>query len=456
MSESNGAATLPPGPSLPMVAQTARWIVRPTAFMDECLRRYGDIFTLRIAREGTWVLLADPEAIKQVFTGNPERLHAGEANAILGPLVGVYSVLLLDGPRHMRQRKLMLPPFHGQRMQRYGELMSAVAGRELDRFPRGTPFGAWRHMQAITLEIIIRAVFGVDDAAEVERVGARIRPLIDLPANRVRWAIGALLGPERLANMPGSPLARVLNDADEVLYAEIRDRRGDPTAADRDDILSMLLQARDEDGEAMSDEELRDELMTLLVAGHETTATALSWTLERLVREPAVLARLREEVDAGKEEYLDAVVHETLRLRPILPLVVRRLKAPMELKGYRLPAGTTVAPCIYLTHRLPDVYRDPHAFRPERFLEQPPGTYTWIPFGGGVRRCLGASFALFEMKVVLREVVRRFELRAPDARPERVRRRTITLSPNRGAELIVADRAAAATPGGREREAVAA
>jgi cytochrome P450 family 135 len=434
---------LPPGPRLPTVLQTLRWVVRPTAFLEECRRRYGDVFSLRIASEGSWVLVSDPESIKRVFTGNPAHLRAGEANAILRPVVGSASVLLLDGPPHMRQRKLLLPPFHGERMQRYGDIMREVTERDVATWPADRPFAVWPRMQAITLEVIIRAVFGVDDPDRVERVAGRIRPLLDLTARRRDFYVAATIGLARLSNAGWTGFPQTLARVHAVLDEEIALRRANSHLADRDDILSMLLQARDEDGEPMSDEELRDELMTLLIAGHETTATALAWTLERMARHPEVLARLEDEAASGDgDAYADAVAHEALRLRPVLPIVVRRLTEPLQIGGYELPPGATVAPCIYLVHRRPDVYPDPHAFRPERFLETPAGTYTWIPFGGGVRRCIGASFALFEMRTVLQTLVGSLRIAPADAAAERVSRRAITLTPSRSARLVVRPRAA--------------
>ena len=444
---------LPPGPSLPGAAQTLRWVVRPTAFMEECRRRYGDCFTLRIASEGRWVLVSDPESIRRVFTGNPEHLRAGEANAILRPVVGSESVLLLDGRSHLRQRKLLLPPFHGERMQRYGDLMREVTEREVATWPAGEPFAVWPRMQAITLEVIIRAVFGVDDPDRVERVAGRIRPMLEFTSgSKLDFFVAALIGPDRLAGARWTGFPQAIGRVHEAIDEEIALRRAEPGLEERDDILSMLLQARDEDGAPMTDQELRDELMTLLVAGHETTATSLAWTLERVVRHPDVLARLEGEAGSDDDTYADAVAHEALRLRPVLPLVVRKLTEPLELHDRELPVGTTVAPCIYLVHRRPDVYPDPHAFRPERFLETPAGTYTWIPFGGGVRRCIGASFALFEMRTVLNTLVARLHLAAAEPAAERISRRAITLSPSRAAQLVVRPRAAA----GRRRAAALA
>jgi cytochrome P450 family 135 len=428
-------ATLPPGPTTSRPLQTVRWIYRPGPMLEDCRRRYGDMFTLRIAHEGNWVFLADPDAIKQVFTGDPRVLHAGEANVVVLPLLGHHSLLLLDEGAHMSQRKLMLPPFHGERMRGYEQVMTEVAAEEIDSWPAGQPYAVRPAMQRITLEVIIRTVFGVQDAARRERLRATLSGALEWGSDPRRMAMLAALGPQRLAR--SGLFRRVREPADELIYDEIRERRGAPDLAERDDVLSMLLQARHEDGSEMSDEQLRDQLMTLLVAGHETTASSLAWAVERLVRNPPVLARLRDEVAAGDDEYVDAVCKETLRLRPILALVLRRLTEPMEIGGRLLPAGANIAPCIYLVHRRPDIYPEPYAFRPERFIERPAGTYTWIPFGGGVRRCLGASFALFEMRVVLRELVKRLELRASDERPERVTRRAITLVPDRGGEVVV-------------------
>jgi cytochrome P450 len=411
--------------------------------MEECRRRYGDCFTLRISPKSAWVLVSDPESIKKVFTGNPEHLRAGEAGAIMRPIVGSQSVLLLDGPSHLRQRKLLLPPFHGDRMRHYGELMREVTEREVATWPSGQPFPVLPRMQAITLEVIIRAVFGVVDAGRVERIAGRIRPLLEYTSNKLGFFVAEFANPdwlESLAKVPLAGAARVVGRVDEAINEEIALRRSEPDLDERDDILSMLLQARDENGTGMTDEELRNELITVLVAGHETSASALAWTLERIVRHPAVLARLQDEAESDESEYADAVIKEALRLRPVLPVVVRKLTEALELNGFELPPGTTVAPCIYLLHRSPDLYPDPYAFRPERFLENPAGTYSWIPFGGGVRRCVGASFALFEMRIVLQTLVARLQLQAARSGSERISRRAIFLSPSRGARLSVRPR----------------
>ncbi|HEU4656147.1 MAG TPA: cytochrome P450 [Capillimicrobium sp.] len=422
--------SLPPGPRMPRALQTLAWMTRPMPWMERLRDRHGDVFTVRIANEGTWVFLAHPDAVREVFTGDPAVLHAGEANRILRPWLGDNSVLLLDGPQHLSQRRLLLPPFHGERMQRYGDLMTAVAEREVATWPLGEPLQLWPRMQAVTLEVIVRAIFGVSDGERMERLRDRLRDATESTSDwRVMGGMAAL-GPDRYGARRS--FRRRIEPVDELVFAEIRARREATDLAGRDDILSLLLQARHEDGSPMSDQELRDELMTLLLAGHETTATSLAWAIERLLRHPGGMERLRD----GDEEYLDAVVKETLRLRPVLPIVVRRLQAPMEIAGWELPAGVTVAPCIHLVHRREDVYPEPHRFRPERFLEQPAGTYTWLPFGGGVRRCLGASFALFEMKAVLRVIARSVTLRAAAPQSEPVRRRGITLTPGRRAEVI--------------------
>jgi cytochrome P450 family 135 len=444
---------LPPGPRLPAALQTIGWGWRPMPFMERCQRRYGDMFTLKVAAGREFVFLAHPDLVKPVFTGDPRVLHAGEGNEVLLPVVGSHSVLLLDDARHMSQRKLMLPPLHGERMQGYGQLMDDIARDEVERWPTGEPFALWPRMQAVTLEVIMRAVFGLHEGERLDRLRTQLRALLTRISHPLVLLTVAAIGPHRMN--ASETFQRQMRPTDELLLAEIRERRHDPGLAERDDILSLLLQARHEDGSEMGDRELRDELMTLLVAGHETTATALAWAVERLVQHPDKLRRLREEVAAGGEDdYMDAVIKETLRLRPVLPVVARLLKEPMELGGYNLPAGTTLSPCIHLIHRRPEIYPEPRAFRPERFLEQPAGTYTWLPFGGGVRRCLGASFAIFEMKRVLAAIVASLELRpGHPAGGERVSRRAITLTPARGTKVVATPLTAPARP---DKEEVAA
>jgi cytochrome P450 family 135 len=429
---------LPPGPDWSLPRMTWRWWKQPLQMLEECQRRFGDIFTIRLPHEGTWVFVSDPDAIKQVFTGDPDLLHAGAANIVLLPVLGEHSVLLLDEPEHMVQRKLMLPPFHGKRMQAYREVMASAAAEEIDRWPSDSPLRMRPRMQSVTLEVILRTVFGVDEGERLRLLRDQLRGTLDLLANPRRAIFMVLLGPERLRRFP--PFRRNVERVDRLLYEEIRLRRRASDLAERDDILSLLLQATHDDGRPMSDRELRDELMTLLVAGHETTATGLSWAIELLARHPAQLERLEADIADGDGAYLDAVIKETLRLRPVIALVLRKLVEPMEIGGRLLPAGVSVAPSIYLVHRRPDVYPEPDRFRPERFIERPPGTYTWIPFGGGVRRCLGGAFAEFEMSVVLRELVSRRGLRPAGGPPEHPVRSTITNVPSRGAEVVAAPR----------------
>lgn len=430
-----GGSGLPPGPRMPRALQTAIWFRRAQWMLEQCRARFGDVFTLRILHEGTWAVLSNPEHIKQVFTGDPRVFHAGEGNRILLPVLGEHSVLLLDDDAHMAQRKLLLPPFHGKRMQRYEELMRTIAAEEIDSWPSGEPYRLRPRMQAITLEIILGAVFGLGHGERLERLRDELRSVLDLLTRPAMLMVPILMGPQRLARW--GPFRGLLASVDQLIYEEIRERRRQSDLGEREDILSLLLQARSEQGEALTDSELRDELMTLLVAGHETTATALSWAVERLTRHPEKLARLVAEVQSAETEYLDAVVTETLRLRPVISLVARRLTEPVEIGGWRLPAGVTVAPSIYLVHRRPDVYPNPDAFEPERFLEHGPGTYTWIPFGGGVRRCIGGTFAHFEMKVVLSELVKRRQLAPARAEAEPVLRRAITETPRHDAEVVL-------------------
>ncbi len=448
----NESAGLPPEPRLPRVAQTLIWNRRAQWLLDNCQARLGDMFTLRIANEGTWVVTSNPDAVKQVFTGDPRLLHAGEANRILLPVLGPSSVLLLDDAPHLKERRLMLPAFHGERMQRYGELMGGIAAEEIERWPLGEPYPLRPRMQAMTLEIILRAVFGVADGPRLGALRRELRRLLDRSTSPINGMVLLTLGPNRIGRLRA--FRRELDRVNRPIFEEISHRRGAADLARRDDIMSLLLQATHEDGSAMSDEELRDELVTLLVAGHETTANALAWAVERLCRHPEKLRRLTEEVSAGESDYLQAVVQETLRLRPVISIVVRRLTEPMEIGGRLLPAGVSIAPSIHLVHRRADIYPQPHEFQPERFLEQPPGTYTWIPFGGGVRRCLGAAFAQFEMETVLRELVLRRTVAPARARSERVFRRAITETPRHGAEVILGRRPTVTTRPRPEPEAV--
>jgi cytochrome P450 len=426
---------LPPGPPLPRSIQTAIWSRQARRMLFACQDRYGDVFRLKIAYEGTWVILADPEAVKQVFTGDPRVFHAGEGNQILAPVLGRNSILVLDEKPHMSQRRLLLPPFHGERMQAYGETMAEIAAAEIESWPSGTPYELRPRMQAITLDIILRTVFGVRAGEAFAELRAALRDFLDLTTNPRLLLPLLLVGPGRVRSL--GAFRRRIERVDRLIYREIAQRRRSGDLEQRDDILSLLVAARHEDGSQMRDEEMRDELLTLLVAGHETTATSLAWAVERLSRHPEKLERLRGEVEAGSEDYLTATIQETLRLRPVISIVIRRLTEPVEIGGYELPAGVSVTPSIYLMHRNPEIYPDPEAFKPERFLDNPPGTYTWIPFGGGVRRCLGASFAQFEMAVVLRELVKRREIHPANPQSERVFRRAITETPRHNARVVL-------------------
>lgn len=426
---------VPPGPRIGRMLQTAIWSRKAQWLLEQSRARFGRMFTLRLAYEGNWVVVSDPELVKQVFTGDPRVFHAGEGNQILRPVLGENSVLVLDEKKHIAQRKLLLPPFHGERMQAYGEKMAEIAAREIESWPTGAPCKLRPRMQAITLEIVIETVFGVHGGERMAQLRDALRGFLDLTTDpRVLLPV-LMIGPDRIQRIPA--FRRRTGRVDELLAREIGERRGAADLAERDDVLSMLVAARHEDGSPMSDAEIRDELLTLLVAGHETTATALSWAMERLSRHPEKLERLRAEVEAGEDAYLTATIQETLRLRPVIVVVVRKLTEPVELGGYELPAGTRVVPCIHLIHRDPEIYPDPERFLPERFLDNPPGTYTWIPFGGGVRRCLGAAFAQFEMQVVLRELVRRHGVAPADPKPERSYRRAITETPRHDAEVIL-------------------
>jgi cytochrome P450 len=433
----SGAASLPPGPKAPAAVTALRYARDPLGFLTSYRRRFGDIFTLSCPYCGKVFYVTDPELVKAVFTGRPDQFHAGEANAtVLEVALGPNSVLTLDDEPHMRQRKLLLPPFHGERVQRYGELIREITLREMESWPVGEPFALRRHTQRITLAVILKAVFGVDDAQRLDRAGR----LIDVFARRV----GPLTAfPFLRRNLgPFGPWARFVRARealDEFIYEEIVIRRAEVEAGDteRDDVLSLLLRARYDDGTPMSSEELRDELVTVIGAGHETTATALAWAMERLLRTPRVLERLRESIAAGEDDYLDATVKETLRARPVILDVVRKLTAPAQIGGYELPAGTFVLPAIAALHYREDLFPEPEEFRPERFLDGKADNYAWIPFGGGVRRCIGAAFAEYEMRIVLREIIERADLRAPDPEPERVKIRHITLAPGKGTRVVL-------------------
>jgi cytochrome P450 len=436
-----GDERLPPGPRAPAMMQTLAWAVAPTWLMDGCARRLGDVFTITFAPSGLkLVMVSDPEAVKAVFTAPPEVAPSAAGTSPVAPVMGPSSVLVLTGPEHMRQRKLLLPPFHGERMREYEDVIVEATRRDMAAWPLGRPMRLQQHTRMITLEVILRAVFGV----EAERMEALRRAIAELlaPVHPLRILLVALRRPS--LERPTGAIGRALDRLDAVIYEELARRRSQRDLAERTDILSLLMRARDEDEQAMTDAELRDELVTLLLAGHETTATSVAWAIERLVRHPDKLRKLVAEIDAeadgGGDAYMTAVVNETLRVRPVVPIVVRMLTEELQVGPYRLPQGTRVVPSIYLTNRSPRVYADPEEFRPERFLHGAPETFSWIPFGGGIRRCIGASFAQFEMKLILRTMLSELEPRAPRSpvwrRGEWVRRRAITLVPAAGARVV--------------------
>jgi cytochrome P450 len=402
--------------------------------MTRCAAQYGDTFTMKLAGEGAMVMISHPEAVREVFTASPELLHAGEANRILLPVVGANSVMLLDGDAHKEQRRLLMPSFRGSHLQSYMNTIRDIAEAEIARWPHGEPVRLHPRMQMLTLEVILRVVFGLGHGERLDRLRAALRRMLALTTNAFAQMIVFGVGPQQMRT---ALTHRLLREVDRLLYEEIAARRQADDLDKRTDVLSMLLQAKHADGEPMSDREIRDELITLLLAGHETTASGLAWAVERIIRHPDIQSRLVEETRSDAHEYVDAVVKESLRLRPVLSLVGRRLKEPMVIGGVPLPAGVAVVPSIYLMHRRPEIYPDPEQFRPERFLGDHAGTYTWIPFGGGVRRCLGATFAECEMRIVLGALFASNQIRPDRDAPEAVHRRSITHVPGRGTTVVL-------------------
>jgi cytochrome P450 family 135 len=433
-----GAGELPPGPAMPSTVQALGWALRPLAFMDRCQQRYGETFTLRVRHGRPWVFLSNPEHVKQVFTTDSALMGAGagEANALLEPLLGPRSVMLLDEPQHMSDRKNLLPSFHGQRMQGYGEMMSEVARREIAKWPIGEPFELWPRMQAISLEVVMRAVFGTTEGERMQRLRSRLVTMTNWINTPHRLALLAAVGARSMTS--NRDFRAVMEPVEELVLDEVRERRARGGGEEREDILTMLDRAYNGE-ETMDEEKMRDELVTMVSDG--PTATSLAWVFERLLRHPEKLQRLRQEVLRGEgEEYVDAVVKETLRLCPAVPVVMRRLVEPTRLGGYTLPPETIVAPCVYLMHRRPDVYPEPRSFRPERFLEDSAGTYTWIPFGGGPRRCVAAAFAQLEMKRVIQTVLQEVELAPAAVSSEGAARSSVSFVPEGGARVIATRR----------------
>ncbi|MEA2472432.1 MAG: cytochrome family [Thermoleophilaceae bacterium] len=447
--------SLPPGPRVPGALQTAAFMRRPIDFLLRCQARYGDCFRARFQGIGQVVYVADPADVERVYKGPADVFHAGEANAALfAPLIGRLSVMTLDGKEHLRQRKLLLPPFHGDSMRRFESVFAEVAAREVERWPVGEPFEMYPAMKRVTMEVILRAVIGVRDEARLVELAAavtrldRIAPVV-LPLPILQRDLGRL-----------SPWARMVaarEALDRLVYREIAERR-EAAGGDADDVLSLLVAARHDDGSPMSDRQLRDEVYDLLAAGFETSSASLAWTFERVLRAPAVLERLREE--PGDDEYLEAVVKETLRVRPPVTDSTRLLKREAEVAGHLLPAGTQVVVALPLLHLRPSVWSDPFEFRPGRWLEGGEGgqPYTFIPFGGGVRRCIGAAFAMLEMKVMLRTVLERARLRAAWPEDEAQRLHHVVVVPARGAKVVLDERPAsrAAAPAAATPAAAAA
>ncbi len=448
-------AALPPGPSAHPAVQLWHWIRRPFEFFDDCAARFGDVFTCHFLGSPPLVIFSKPEHVRAIFNADPATAPASLSTEVLAPFLGSRSIFALKAEAHERERKRLSPPFQAERLASYARTIVDATNDAADALPAGRPFGALPAFQAITLRVILRAVFGLEGRATLERFGGALTEFIDLGAQPLLM-VGALqrdFGPRS----PWGKFVRARGRADELIYAELARRRA-ATGEVGDDVLSRLLAARDGEGRPMSDDELRDELVTLLVAGHETTATALAWALHLLLDAPASLARLRAEIDAAwaggpppperlaKLAYLDAVVREAMRLRPVLPHVGRILGRPLRVGGLELPAGARVVASIYLTQRRADVFADPGAFRPERFLGAKTSTAEWYPFGGGVRRCLGASFALQEMKLVLATLLARVELRRAPGPPTRVVRRNITLAPSNGLPVVATPRRPAPPP----------
>jgi cytochrome P450 family 135 len=435
--------TLPRGPRAHPFVQTLAWAIAPTWVMDRYARKIGESFTLTFWPSGmTLVVVSGPEAVKDVFTAPPDVAPSAAGNSPVRPVMGPSSVIVLTGPEHMRQRKLLLPPFHGERMREYERTIVDATRADMARWPRGRAMRVQERTRAITLEVILRAVFGVE-AERMDTMRAAIAGLL-APVNPLRLLAIALRQPSM--ERPTGAFGQALDRLDAAIADELTRRRAQADLASRTDILSLLMQARDEQGEAMSDDELRDELVTLLLAGHETTATSVAWAIERLVRHPTQLERLVAEIDAtpGGCEYMTAVVNETLRVRPVVPIVARTLMSELDVDGRTLPPGTRVTPSIYLTNRSPRVYDDPARFMPERFLDGAPDTFSWIPFGGGIRRCIGASFAQLEMRLMLATILAELTPSLPPGRRarahERNRRRAITLVPSRGARVVWRER----------------
>jgi len=439
------AAALPKPPvvPLPRAAQILRFSQRQIQYVFAARRRHGDVFRMRTTMPGGPVVTSHPDHVRSLFTAKPEQAPSLTGESPLRPILGTGSVLTAVGPRHMRQRKLLLPSFHGEAIERYTEMIRAATEREIETWPIGRPFALAPHMQAITLDVIMAGIFGIEGVPEPRSPEGRMR-------TTVKRLVAASTSPfaqaSELMNIgrdePVGPMKVGIGILDRPTYAVIEARRRDEQLAERRDILSLLLQARTEEGETMNDKEVRDELLTLVLAGHETTANSLSWAWERLVRNPAAHEALREAVRSGDgaEEQIEATIVETMRSRPVVPFIGRRVTVPWQLGDYGVAADTPVGMSILLVHHREDLYPEPFEFRPERWLGRKPGTYEWIPFGGGIRRCLGAALAMAEMRVVLEAMARRLDLEAAEPEPERALHRNVTMIPARGGRVVLRSR----------------
>lgn len=426
---------LPTGPRWPVVVQSAGLLRFRHRFVPYLHRKYGDTFTVRMIPGGRpLVLFTRPEHAKEIFAGDPEVFHAGKGNAILGPIMGEHSLLLQDAGEHKRARKLLMPAFNGHALRAYESLVTDLAKAEVARWRDGSDFRSLDRMNALTLEVILRVVFGVTDESRLAELRPRVNKTVDVnPAILLGWGYPKL---QRFG--PWKRTVQNQHELDRLMYAEIRERRHAPDLAERTDVLSRLILVGDEQGDVLTDQELRDQLVTLLLAGHETTATALAWALYEVGRDPEQRRRAREAADSGDDAWLEAVLKESMRLHPVIPMVVRTLMKPATIGGIDLPAGTTIGPSILIAHSREDNHPDPEVFRPERFLDHNPPTNTWIPFGGGVRRCIGAGFSLMEGVAVLREVFTAHDVTSTGADEPKVR--NITSVPRAGARIRVQSR----------------
>ena len=438
--EEAAALPKPPVVPLPRAAQMLRFSQRQIEYVFGSRRRLGDTFRMRTAMPGGPVVTSHPDHVRSLFTAKPELAPSLTGESPLRPILGTRSVLTSVGERHMRQRKLLLPPFHGEAIARYTAMIAEATEREIDSWPLNRPFAIAPRMQAITLDVIMAGIFGIEG-----------RPQRGTPEQRMRSTVKHLVGASTSRLSQLSELANIGREEavgmtklgvkllDLPTYAVIRARRRDEALAERRDILSLLLQARTDDGEAMDDKEVRDELLTLVLAGHETTANSLAWAWERLVRNPEAHERLREAIRSGEdaEEWVEATITESMRSRPVVPFIGRRVTVPWRLGHYGVSAGTPIGMSILLVHHREDLYPEPFAFRPERWRDRKPGTYEWIPFGGGIRRCLGAALAMAEMRVVLEATARRLDLEAAEPEPERALHRNVTMIPARGGRVVL-------------------